>query len=298
MQFSKRIKKALITLASTLYLSSASMVWADDTDIFLYAHNLDSDVKPNVLFILDNSGSMQYAVGGTSDTRMEVMQSAFEDIMRNSNNLNVGLMKLHQRHGESSRLTFPVTDMDKPLAIEVLSSPRIAQSTDDASEVIVGENKGQVNLLADELILGGGHLTALRFQTVGIPQSAKITSATISFTAAADSSDLGSQPEIVIQAGQPRKDSNGIGDNPTFDEGQNKPSGRTLLTRKTIWNPGTWEVGTEDEPSKYSVDVTELLQDVINDQSWCGNDEASFYFRSDSAEESFRNAHSFDGEKA
>ncbi|WP_299733728.1 PilC/PilY family type IV pilus protein [uncultured Endozoicomonas sp.] len=164
MYLSKRFKQSLVTLTSAFYLSAASFTWADDTDIYLHNPNLDSGVQPNVLFILDNSGSMTYDAEGNryskNPSRMAELQTAFETLIKDSSGLNVGLMKLWARSGESSKLTFPVTDIEKALGSTVIidGTPEILTSSDDGYET----STGHVVLTSEELPLGGESLAALR----------------------------------------------------------------------------------------------------------------------------------------
>ncbi len=81
MIISLRLKQCLIALATVFYCFAAVLSWADDTDIYLHNPNLDRSIKPNVLFILDNSGSMSWDLDGnkksSKPSRMKIMQDAF-----------------------------------------------------------------------------------------------------------------------------------------------------------------------------------------------------------------------------
>ncbi|WP_067514433.1 DNRLRE domain-containing protein [Endozoicomonas ascidiicola] len=501
MYFSKRFKQSLVTLTSAFYLSAASFTWADDTDIYLHNPNLDSSVKPNVLFVLDNSGSMEWDVNGNKYTnepsRMEIMQESFEAIMQNSSGLNVGLMKLWARDGESSQLTFPVTDIDKPIGSTVITDgkPEILTSSDDGYET----SSGHVVLTSEELPLGGdattlsraggikeirvpiiqyidnaegsqsryyleqsghsirfgyvdrqyrnalyfrnlglpagaviedakvsfiaaeskrntvemeilaevkkkpksfdrcdeqgrcesnasyrdrqktsdsvewetanwnqdriyttpdissviqsllddsrlnlnageslnnrvlffnvndsdnreslpaykvqrnGHnqskapvltikyrdsgvsdnyLTGLRFQGLGVPQGATITSASLELTAKADSE---ADSTLEIWAGEP-----GGSNNDPFTASDNDLSSRTKLG-PLEWTPEEWEAGDDQSPEKYSADVTSLIQQIVDNTDWCGNDAATFYINQLAGSQGIREAFSFDGSSA
>ena len=484
------LKKGLVTLASVFYFSSATLTWADDTDIYLHNPNLDSSVKPNVLFVLDNSGSMEWTVDKEQPpkdgekSRMEIMQDAFRDIMESSSGLNVGLMKLWAREGESSQLTYPVTDIDKPMGSSIIvdGSPEIAERADDGHET----SNGQVVLSSDFLPLGGfntsssrakafstsvsssisqtkdnaeginffggfnfkgdelefssssGHsvnalyfrdlnipenavidsafvtftasrksessdayfkilaeldkrpdnldvnsyyfrkksnveidwrsderwyqgntyqtadisaliqsildsrevnfqpgeeldnlalffefqkggkryaekysrgesyraaklefsytvpnnkdnyLTGLRFQTLGIPQGATVSSATIDFTAS-DNND--EEISLQVWAGQPGSTHNDAFTEMGFDLSKRAKIG------PIIWTPDPWVKGTPENPNRYSVDVTSLVQQVVSDSSWCGNNPSTFYLKLNSGE-GLRRAFSFDGSSA
>ncbi|WP_374324639.1 pilus assembly protein [Aquipseudomonas alcaligenes] len=124
----KPINKSLQTflggaLASSLILSSA-LSYADDTEIFFGGSAIDEGIRPNVLFILDDSGSMQ-------GTRLAQLKSAFSSIITNAGPINVGVMALNTKTN-SSRLLSPVKYIDEPLNVK-LSSPAIKVSGDDAT---------------------------------------------------------------------------------------------------------------------------------------------------------------------
>lgn len=70
-----------------------SILSADDTEVFFT--NASSVVKPNIMFVIDNSGSMREAVQGTTDSRMEVVQKVTKDLIDSMENVNVGLAKFN-----------------------------------------------------------------------------------------------------------------------------------------------------------------------------------------------------------
>lgn len=70
-----------------------SILSADDTEVFF--SNASSVVKPNIMFVIDNSGSMRNSVQGTNDSRMEVVQSVTKDLIDSMENVNVGLAKFN-----------------------------------------------------------------------------------------------------------------------------------------------------------------------------------------------------------
>ncbi len=121
--------KRLRTGAAACLLSMFSLhpVWADDIEIYFNSAN-GANVKPNLLFILDASGSMdaydcadspaQYEIcnDGTENgdnTRLERMVVAMENVLSSlSDDLNVGLMRFSGWHGGS--IIYPVSDLAEP----------------------------------------------------------------------------------------------------------------------------------------------------------------------------------------
>lgn len=72
---------------------------ADETEI--YFTDKSGEVAPNVLFVIDGSGSMSQVVTGDASnrTRLQVLKSSFQEVMNTAPaNLNVGLMH-YANHG-------------------------------------------------------------------------------------------------------------------------------------------------------------------------------------------------------
>src|SRR3990167_9256954 len=134
---------ALSTLASFVVLHSA-VSYADDTEIFFGGPAIDDSVRPNVLFILDNSGSMAWRTdsnsnpSGSQKSRMQVLKDSFADIINNAGAINAGIMVLNSRgEYDNTRMVYPVTNIDAELptsAQVVASTPRIEVSGDDATQ--------------------------------------------------------------------------------------------------------------------------------------------------------------------
>ncbi|MDB4282000.1 VWA domain-containing protein, partial [Paraglaciecola sp.] len=59
-------------------------VWADDTEIF-FGGGSNSDATPNVLFVIDTSGSMGNNVSGTNDSRITVVKDALTELVSTVN---------------------------------------------------------------------------------------------------------------------------------------------------------------------------------------------------------------------
>ncbi|BAN46667.1 PilC/PilY family type IV pilus protein [Metapseudomonas resinovorans] len=133
-----------VSLMAGLLLFSGANSYADDTEIFFGGPAIDSGIRPNVLFVLDNSGSMNWRLNsnntatGSQQSRMDVLKASFQDIMSHTRDINVGVMVLNSRaaYGDS-RFVYPVTYIDQPLpgnADLVATTPGIRASTDDATQ--------------------------------------------------------------------------------------------------------------------------------------------------------------------
>lgn len=109
MSFRHTIKS--ITLAFSLCLVSSS--FAEDIEIFA---NEKAPSEPNILFVLDQSGSMATPIGTSGETRASSLQTAFNQVLSNTDlkDLNIGLM------GFSYSSNFPrVNESDWPASAGV-----------------------------------------------------------------------------------------------------------------------------------------------------------------------------------
>ncbi|WP_152558891.1 hypothetical protein [Endozoicomonas numazuensis] len=148
-----RIKDSLTALLTSSLLTSSTLNWADDTDIFLNSANSSSTIKPNVLFLLDNSGSMGWDISDGSQDRIDVLKESFQRVIDSSTGINVGLQRYWDNNSlsdDSDGLYHPVMDIDLPLTGEVLSAPAINSGTDDVTQT----HTGTMDLDSDSLTIG------------------------------------------------------------------------------------------------------------------------------------------------
>ena len=142
----KHFKRHLkVLFASFIYIFSAGFpAVAEDIEIFFgNGSSVSGLIKPNVLFVLDTSGSMTSIVAdGQGKSRLTHMKEALTDIISDANNVNMGLMRFTKPGGP---ILFPVANVDAALSdIEsstVASSVVVAlsSSTDDAEENSAGD---------------------------------------------------------------------------------------------------------------------------------------------------------------
>ncbi len=104
----------------------------------------------------------------------------------------------------------------------------------------------------------------LRFQDVGIPQGATITSASLEFEV--DETD--SVATSLLIAGE------NVDDAAAFAETPANISSRSTTTATTAWsNIPTWDtVGAK----KQSPDITDIVQEIVNRSGWCGGNAMAF----------------------
>ncbi len=144
------------SLAGALMLHSAFSV-ADDTEIF-FGTEPGEGIKPNVLFILDDSGSMNSCTRQDSKkkciaTRMSDLQLTMNNLLNTTSGINVGLMVLNNSAGSAGdasvpRLLQPVSNIDSPISVKI-SGPEIKISADDASRY-----NGSNNIADPTLVMG------------------------------------------------------------------------------------------------------------------------------------------------
>lgn len=117
-----KIRPLLLALTVSLLSGLSVPSFAEDTELFSGTSSVDPELtNPNVLFVLDLSGSMGSRDGGTT-TRLERMQDALLQLLDEINNVNVGFMTFSGQPPKSGRaddavvpVRFPITYIDEPL---------------------------------------------------------------------------------------------------------------------------------------------------------------------------------------
>ncbi|MEE4662021.1 MAG: VWA domain-containing protein, partial [Halieaceae bacterium] len=112
----------------------AAPVWADDTEIF-FGDVSENAAAPNLLLIVDTSGSMGSRVAGTGKTRMQNVQEGLHLLLNSLNNVNVGLMRFSNPGGP---VLYQIENIDKNIFEEVLIdvTASIQDDDDDAQEIV------------------------------------------------------------------------------------------------------------------------------------------------------------------
>ena len=164
----KRVKPFLVSfwLGIIVGLSSSPLAMADDTEI--YTRQVPSvedvrpeDARPNILFIFDRSGSMNwvdYAADGTplyeGKKRIERLKEAFLSMMDEIEDVNVGFGSFTGNGKRGAAINFPISDVDLPVSkvegeedLPPQSTSRISSSDNDAEE----DSTGKVTLDSDNL---------------------------------------------------------------------------------------------------------------------------------------------------
>jgi len=260
----KRILAAAF-VATAIGVSTAPYVHALDTDIYFTDPSAGSTtIKPNVMIILDTSGSMNERIAGTTQSRIDVMKEAIKDILDELTNTNVGLMRFS--NSEGAGVLYPVKDLDSTIADTGQFTVAMQNATDDAEENV----SGSVNINNTVLKLhrnGSGNYTTVgvRFQDVYIPKGATITSAKIVFIG---DDNAGGPVNLQITAD--------ASDNaPTYQAVANNISSRTQTTASVVWTPGTWD----DTSVPETFDLASVVQEVVDRSGWASGNAMAFTFK-------------------
>lgn len=169
---SENLRTTLAGCIGSLLISSTSLSYADDTEIFFGGPSIDDGVRPNVLFILDNSGSMQWSTSSNSNppsgekSRMQILKDSFAQIMSTAGAINAGVMVLNPRDEYGgTRMVYPVTYINDQLPSsvqQVATTPRILVSGDDATQSSLG---GGADISSTRLQMGYVSTTTSIFTT-------------------------------------------------------------------------------------------------------------------------------------
>jgi len=176
----------LISLTLTLLAGLSTSVFADDTEIYVRkVEAVDESTRPNLLFVLDNSGSMNESLRKddgtpTGERRIDVLKEALVRMLDNTNNVNVGLARFAsliknndpQNPHVNVPIMFPVYNIDANIHDLVGeeddsimdASMSIAQSSDDAEQ----------NLGSGKMLLNDPELQMVHIITEEEPNGIKV----------------------------------------------------------------------------------------------------------------------------
>ena len=109
-------------------------IYDGDTNIF-FGGASSTNVQPNILFILDNSGSMDNTITGTGLSRMQTMKNSFSALMDSISGVNIGMMRFN---GPGGSILYPVEDIAGTADdFSPILSPGAFDSEDDATEAVI-----------------------------------------------------------------------------------------------------------------------------------------------------------------
>lgn len=249
----RRLMLAL-TAAGMLFSLASTNVPARDTDIY-FTDPSGSGLKPNVLMILDTSGSMnEYVSNGMS--RIDHMKLAMKTIIDESTNINMGIMRFSR--GEGAAVIYPMGDLDAEATDPGNLIAAMQHSDDDASE-----SSGTVTTTSSTFTASTSNTVGVRFRNVYIPRGATVTGAYLTFVASNSDSTT---THITVSA-------DASDDAPAFSAVANDITGRTQTSASVNWNNvGNWSSGTR----YYSSNISTIVQEIVNRTGWCGGNAIAF----------------------
>ena len=169
MFMSKSATNKIFLLITSLSLVFATGIGrADDTEIYFSTGSAtESVLRPNVLFILDTSGSMIFNTTDSGQTRLDELKDAMESVLDSLTEVNVGLMRFNDAIGqEGGPVIFPMNYIDGDVAevvgdsgqntvTEIVNTAFLDSDLDDGEEVITSGEVSLTDLVLDAFDFGG-----------------------------------------------------------------------------------------------------------------------------------------------
>jgi type IV pilus assembly protein PilY1 len=243
----------LASLVLSMMINATAM--GDDLEIYLGTGSTAVTYNPNVLFIMDTSGSMR-SKDGTTQSRMLRVQNALKDALTSATNINAGLMRFSDFGGP---ILYPVRGIDNPVQPEIITST--AFGDDDAHEI-----SGSVTLSGNQVTMSQGTSTVtsgFRYQGLNIPQGATITNAYMRFT----SNTLNTaSTTLTIRAEK-------VANSPVFTSSTNDLSGRTVTSTNVVWDSDN-DFPVHDQ-TIITPSLVGVIQEVVDQTGWCGGNNLS-----------------------
>lgn len=262
-------QKTVALVLGAMIVISPSLV-ADDTEIF-FADELDGgDSTANVLFMFDNSGSMDN-VDSVNVSRLARLKDAMVSVIETAKNVNIGMGSFAGENKGTIQL--PAVSVDKDLCVDAACSSvtvraEIQQDHDDA-EVFPD---GRVRLDSTGINLrNADRVWALRFDDLNIPRGATINSASVQmvsngrysrssqFTIAAEAVDNSVPFSSVTGSLDPRY----------------KPGAVTAAS--TVWNTGAWTGQYQAVFAYSSDDISPIVREITSREGWCGGNALTLF---------------------
>lgn len=252
---------------------------ADDTEVYYKTSTGGGNV--NLLFLLDNSGSMAYCrtsdCDDGSEVRMDVLHKVFSQLIDGmGGNINVGVGTFNNRgdDDDGGYILYPVRNLDAA-ANKLVADSVVTNVADDGYG---GTATGSATVYSGtnglEFPSNGAANTGsgLIFRKLSVPTYATIKSATLTVNSVnATSVPLDMLSFYSIGSDLPDLSQQPL-DSRTWGPmvGGLDPLGApiSILTGVPISVTDTW--GSNTKPT---IDVTQLVQAAVNDTAWCGNDD-------------------------
>ncbi|MFT6915680.1 MAG: type IV pilus assembly protein PilY1 [Motiliproteus sp.] len=316
----RKLRIILSSLISTWLICTPA--WADDTEIYFGGSN-SSTIKPNVMFILDTSGSMGSKDGGNI-SRMDRMKQALTNVLNNAEDINVGLMRFTNPGGP---VLYPARDIDQALTGDTTNSlitgnvdVRIGSGNNDAEELSDGTvrlnstlleilnpgsatisrtvshsnddaeqplgSKAKLDSTDLEMLYEGNteQVIGVRFRLVDIPQGTHISNAYLSFSVKNHYDG-----DLSVRIFGEDTDNARV-----FRNKKNNLTKRNQTTASVDWDIADADAPTSGQQMQ-SVNISTIVQEIVNRDGWVANNKMAFIIERISGSSSDkRQFHSFD----
>jgi type IV pilus assembly protein PilY1 len=281
----------LMTLPAALVFVAAltvpATVRAEDTEVFFPPQQTTTVVtNPNILFVIDTSGSMAQTDGqtdanGNPVNRLQRVQTAFTQVLATlGSNVNVGLMRYSALLG--GPISFPVAPIDAYLdTVDTTGTgdrtvqQSITDSTSEAYQLTANPKTVTVAPATITLNSTNGNI-GLRFDAIQIPRGVTVTGAQVTFYGTSGISTSGMP--ITIKAEQ-------TGNAAAYTTAANNITGRTYTGTPTppsvTWTLPTATYNNGDDFN--TPELKDLINSVVSRSDWCGGNALALNFSTSSS---------------
>lgn len=140
------MKHTIYTLLLISLSSLSSLSYSDDTEIHL--GNSFSDLEPNVIFIMDTSGSMDEPQGSAGETRLDVVKRIAIKTIKDTQDINISLMSFNSNNNQGATVNLPLTPINqaRPYFNQIMNNysanngTPITESLDEALRYLRGDD--------------------------------------------------------------------------------------------------------------------------------------------------------------
>lgn len=184
-------------LLGALVATAPLLAVADDTDIY---NNKDAlrNVRPNVLLVLDTSGSMNEKVPGSTDIRIQVMRDALEKILKDESlhgQVNIGLARFNNTTGS---VIYPAVELNDANAKTLIDRLKNHMGPTGNTPLVPAFYEGvryMLGMKVDGGLSRGGQSTAERISHEDTLEGGSWSKATSSLCKSKDSSSTSCRDE-------------------------------------------------------------------------------------------------------
>ncbi len=246
------MKKLWFVVALFYSLCVFNVALGDDTEIYTLK-NGEVGGKPNLLFVIDTSGSMGWDLNGRNDTsdesRMSIVKRVMKKVIDSLSDVNVGLMRFNVSNG--GPVILPVKDIDSLESGSRIFSQEISDNHLDGEE----DSAGNVSLNSELLSLENE--VGLQFNKVVVPRGSTINAAHLTLTSSmVATSALDVYGELSAES-QVLKEING-----------------NISARKNDRNKVTGDSKLYEQGKTYTFNIQSLVERITgqntNGGNWCG----------------------------